>query len=266
MDTIKSYWFNSVKNFGDILGPKIIKHLSGKDAVYSGKPSGRILTVGSIMHCARSGDIVWGSGLHHKTSKCQKGVNVVAARGPRSKSILDRLGFKNIKAFGDPAVLLPYIFKVDVKVKYDIGIIPHYVDHKRILDNVKDTNINIINIKDDVENVIKEICKCRNIFSSSMHGIIAAEAYDIPTVWLQISDKISSKTWKYWDYYESTGRSNMVCIDWRNKIDIDNTLSQISRFGISQYKDHEKLLMSFPYLKSDIKGINDVKPNILGDE
>ena len=45
------------------------------------------------------------------------------------------------------------------------------------------------------------------IISSSLHGIILAESYGIPAIWLKDS---SVDEFKYYDWYYSTGRFNIT--------------------------------------------------------
>lgn len=52
--------------------------------------------------------------------------------------------------------------------------------------------------------VIDEIIKSKLVISSSLHGIILAETYGIPAILLNNGD-----LFKYMDWYESTGRSDI---------------------------------------------------------
>ncbi|NLF84303.1 MAG: hypothetical protein GX568_10050 [Candidatus Gastranaerophilales bacterium] len=37
--------------------------------------------------------------------------------------------------------------------------------------------------------------------STAMHGLIVANSFDIPSIWITASDKIEGGTYKYKDYY-----------------------------------------------------------------
>ena len=58
----------------------------------------------------------------------------------------------------------------------------------------------------DWKNFIDEIVSASFVISSSLHGIILAEAYGIPCVMLK--DTESDDFFKYEDYYRSTGRKH----------------------------------------------------------
>ena len=56
----------------------------------------------------------------------------------------------------------------------------------------------------DYKSVIDRIVSSDCVVSSSLHGIILAEAYGIPAVFFQ--DREDALNFKYADWYESTGR------------------------------------------------------------
>lgn len=56
----------------------------------------------------------------------------------------------------------------------------------------------------DVEGIITEICSCKKILSTSLHGIIVAQAYNIPALWIKKND-IGTDGFKFYDYFSSVG-------------------------------------------------------------
>jgi len=260
-NTIPVQWWRDKEwetNFGDIVSPIVIEKLSGKKVVHASKVAGnKIVAGGSILNHACAGDYMWGTGAHYANQVCKSGVNICAVRGPLTKKIIEKSGYKIKKIYGDPAYLLPYLFKAKVKKEYNIGILPHFVDYEEVKQKVVSCDVNIIDIMSGVKNVIKEVNKCNYLFSSSLHGIIVGEVYQIPTCWVRFSNKIASKEFKFQDYYFSTERIVEV-VDWRNGIVLEEGVYKTKEI-ISPHYETERFLLTFPYLKKEIKGLSDIK-------
>ena len=98
---------------------------------------------------------------------------------------------------GDPALLLPKVYNPLVQKKHDLGIIPHYGHYEEILKTQSPAHI--IDPFLPTEQFINEVLSCNVIYSSSLHGLIVADAYGIPNKWVIYGD-----TFKYRDYYSTT--------------------------------------------------------------
>ncbi|MDD5068070.1 MAG: polysaccharide pyruvyl transferase family protein [Candidatus Pacebacteria bacterium] len=200
---IKAYWWPA-KNFGDMLTPVILKHFFPNEQIKISERGerGKLLAVGSIVHLALSGDVVWGSGSNRPWRKYNgRGVRYLAVRGPWTRNQIKNAVVPKI--YGDPAILLPLIFNPQVEKKYKIGLVPHYVDKPLVKASPGEK---IIDIQGEWTEVIYEILSCEKIISSSLHGIIAAEAYGIPTQWAVWGKKIVGGDFKYQDYFLGSGR------------------------------------------------------------
>jgi hypothetical protein len=65
----------------------------------------------------------------------------------------------------------------------------------------------LINVRDpDVLATVRTIASCDFVVSSSLHGLIAADAFGIPNVWVRWSDRVAGGSWKFLDYFRSVGR------------------------------------------------------------
>jgi pyruvyltransferase len=132
---------------------------------------------------------------------------VLAVRGPLTRKFLLTNGIDCPEVYGDPALLLPYYYNPIVAKKYKIGIIPHYIDKKNVY--VSDfiskyiLDVKLIDIVNYVNwyDFINEIYECEFIISSSLHGLIVSDAYNIPNYWIEFSKNIPVNRFKYKDYY-----------------------------------------------------------------
>ena len=174
-----------------------------------------ILAIGSIieMRC-RENSVIWGSGMMNGICKLKvKPYKVLAVRGPLTRMLLMKKGIECPEIYGDPALLLPLYYQPSVKKKYKVGIIPHYNDLDNIyvsefLQKYKNDSI-LINLRDYTHwrDIPERINECEMILSSSLHGLIVSDAYNIPNVWVSFSDKIVGGNFKYLDYFKSVART-----------------------------------------------------------
>lgn len=210
-------------NLGDDLNWFLVKKMSRlKVSLLKNSIVGRLsffnrenyLIIGSVItFLANPRTVVWGAGAiddcHPLKIAPQK---VCAVRGPLTRKFLLDNGVACPPVYGDPAMLLKFFYKPTVEKKYKLGIIPHYTDFfSKKFENIRNRD-DVLFIKmqnyDSVENAINQIASCECILSSSLHGLIISETYDIPNVWIKVSDNVNGGTFKFCDYYESIGISD----------------------------------------------------------
>ena len=111
------YWRSSKGvNFGDYLSSAIVNRMLGRRELLPDEavPQGaRLLAIGSILHFARSGDVVWGSGVNGKVSPDAhrfEALDVRAVRGPLTRRFLLDRGIACPTVFGDPGLLVADLF------------------------------------------------------------------------------------------------------------------------------------------------------------
>lgn len=186
-------------NFGDALSRIVVEKLSGRKVVFASEPP-KLLAVGSVFFQARAGDTVWGSGLLSQAIPPQlpKDIHITAVRGPLTREALLKHQIFCPAIFGDPALLLPRLLNLKPNPQRDWGLIPHI----ETADQYGAYQEHIIDVRWPPMRVIEEILKCKLVISASLHGIIVAEAYGIPAIWLDSPNH----HFKYKDYYLSTNR------------------------------------------------------------
>jgi pyruvyltransferase len=211
--TIPAMWFNDVPNWGDALNPFLIEHISGKKAIRVERENPtcepKHIVIGSIVQWADAQTIVWGSGLIAPDCRLAAQPKAVhAVRGPLTRQALLDQGIECPEVYGDPALLYPHFYNPRVRKKYRLGIVPHYVDRDDLWLARLDANpdVLVIDLAGDVHGVIRNIKACDVIASSSLHGLIAADAYGIPSTWIKFSDKVHGNGFKFKDYFLSVQR------------------------------------------------------------
>ncbi|MCW8927222.1 MAG: polysaccharide pyruvyl transferase family protein [Gammaproteobacteria bacterium] len=204
---VKMYWWSGKPNVGDAISPFLVSALSEREVVSAKKREHpKLLAVGSLMHYARAGDIIWGTGCISEDTKIKtRRLHVTAVRGPRTRELLLKRGVDCPEVYGDPAILLPrFLAAKVVKKKHRLGVIPHYMDREEVV--ISDPAVKVISVALPAEEFISEILSCERVISSSLHGIILAEAYGVAADWIKFSDRLLGQNFKFDDYFEGTGR------------------------------------------------------------
>jgi pyruvyltransferase len=165
-----------------------------------------------IQRALRPGDVVWGSGLIvEQPTPVPAGATFLAVRGPLTRACIEG----PVPAiYGDPALLLPRM--VDAAPRRDgIGLVPHYFDQSTI---GEPTGATLIDVRRPWQEVVRTITGCELVVSSSLHGVIVAEAYGIPAVWMTVPGGRERSPFKYHDHLAATGREPVEPWAWRGSL------------------------------------------------
>lgn len=248
----KISWDKKLNNFGDILTPFIIENISNIKFEYIEKsqyyPFEHYLIIGSILDRGTKSSIIWGAGLISEDSEpIEIPKKIYAVRGPKTREKLLKSGIDCPEIYGDPALLLPRIYNPKIEKKYELGVIPHYVDkNNKFLEIFNNSNIKIIDIQViDPRTFIDELLSCKKIASSSLHGLITADAYQIPSMWIEFSDKVVGNGFKFYDYFLSVGRENENPLIINQDTNIEIMMPQFKKYEISI--DLDKLINVCPF-------------------
>lgn len=204
---IPLYWCAG-SNWGDALSPVLVQLLSRKRVTHSPSAhSERLLAVGSILDSANEFAEVWGSGFVRENSVIQ-GIprRVHSVRGPKSRERLQEMAIACPQIYGDPALLAPFFFAPAERTD-TIGVIPHYIDKDApwIQQVRSEPQIKVIDVELETHAFIREVTSCSAILSSSLHGLICADAYEIPNLWIKLSEKVIGGRFKFEDYRLAVG-------------------------------------------------------------
>lgn len=205
MKELRVWWSQGPRpgNLGDVLTPVILKGF-GYRPTWTDREAADFLCIGSIARFARPGQRVVGSGVMWSSDLLNPEAEWLAVRGPITRGRVLSNGGRCSEVEGDPALLLPEFFDPLAPKRFDVGIVPHYVDFERV--RSLHPEVPLINpLRADPLDVVFEVLQCRSILSSSLHGIILAHAYGIPAAWVRFSDGLDGDDVKFQDYAESVG-------------------------------------------------------------
>ena len=243
---VKLYWYSEGSNFGDAINPFILQRIFSHTPKSVYPADAELFMIGSIlqktmmsktnlfkrlMDSAKKPLDIWSSGFIRDRVKgvcIPRKLNVCAVRGDLSRRLLETVtGKKYQPVLGDGGLLIPRLFETLPEKRYSIGIVPHFIDEgvdemQVLLKSVRDEDRIVISPLGDPLECALKIASCETILSSSLHGLIAADAFGIPNRQIIISDKIVGGLFKYNDYYSAFGKEARPL-----------ALSEISKTGIS---------------------------------
>ena len=197
--------FLKKNNFGDLLSIPVFDYFNITALHCSVFRYSKAIGVGSLLHKVPKeyNGYFMGAGLIKDEEMTFPKANILLVRG---KKTIENLGLKNNVLFGDPGLLIGDIFKSEVSCVeklYDFGIIAHYIDldseilNKFINRIPEKYNFLMIDVRLSPKEVVKEVMKCKSIFSSSLHGLITSDSLGIPNTWIKITDKVIGNNFKF---------------------------------------------------------------------
>jgi pyruvyltransferase len=258
----KFYYYNKELNFGDLITPYINNKYCKNSMITYVEDSyigTKIISTGSIIRLCNNNTIVYGSGIRDISQKVNNGL-IISVRGPLTFNNYNKQHNLIHCAYGDPGLLMPLFYNPPIINKsYELGIIPHYVDYNNIVSMYKNDKVLIINLLDgNIENVINQILNCKNIISSSLHGLIVSDAYKIPNLWIKYDNKIKGDDTKFHDYFNSVNKKKMTFINAKTYKyiapnillnEIKNKYVKISNIKDKIYKIYNNMYFNFNGIK-----------------
>ena len=94
--------------------------------------------------------------------------------------------------------------------------------------------------------VIDQICSCEYIASSSLHGIIIAETYEVPNLWIELYGKLLGGHFKFHDFFMSIGHDREKPFIVKENTGINEILATKSNYTKGQI-DLKPLINNSPF-------------------
>lgn len=278
-------------NLGDALSPVLVSALSGLPVVHRDFESQqrRLACVGTIAHGFKHGAVhFWGTGIDYQKNPVnadlcyyQKPANtnfhVHAVRGLFTAEVLKSQGIKVPPVYGDPVWFLPSIIPPAPEKRYELGVIVHLTElSEQSSRAVVNPNLLRYHIPPALQNSIRiittltepsfaalekrvhEITACKRIVSTSLHGLVISETYQIPCVSLRVvrqgaalarlQEEQERIDQRIRDFYSGVGVKNLfVYGQSRRKLtDWEHLINAIDRYWTPLVWSPERFLDAFP--------------------
>lgn len=198
---VDSYWWAWQPNFGDDLTPWLLPRY-GMVPVYRRPTEARFAGVGSILDVMppNFGGAVWGSGLMYDRAYPLPNAHVLAVRGHLTR---ERIGAPGATALGDPGILVGRHVRRPA-VRWDVALIPHgqYRSHAPFLALAESAGyrVRVIDVRGSAKRVAREIGACGAVITTSLHGMVTADAFGIPALWTTLEPPLGGGAFKFLDY------------------------------------------------------------------
>ena len=174
---------------------------------------------------------------------------VRATRGPITAKVLEAAGAAvgNV-AYGDPALLLPWIFPRCHRAcapARRVCLIPHGLDMATpTVETAREQGIAIRNPRTaSPEEMLEFLLGCALVISSSLHGLVFADAFGVPARWIRIPGTGPAETAdKFFDYYLGTGRGHA-----RFASNLSEALAMGGEDGLPHEYTGVELFRAFPH-------------------
>ena len=223
--------YSDLYNAGDLMNVDIVEKLSGAKVKRSKTFCAEMMAIGGAIYGLQYSDrlvqnivlhllhplydskpiYIWGSGFWHdrNTHKLYRSnLKVCALRGALSqKKLFELTGHFYDVPLADGGLLIDELIPRNIEKEYSLGVIPHLSQQNEVeVMRLKATKgVHIIDIKKKPEEVGKEIAKCETVLSSSLHGLIFADALGIPNMHVRLKKELPEGNFKFEDYYSSYG-------------------------------------------------------------
>lgn len=201
---IHAYWCLCANNFGDLLTRYWIERLTATKVEWVPPDQAEMFGCGSILDSVPIGftGMLLGTGAMFAERKRHdlKRADIRVLRGPLTARLIfgDPEAGREIQ-LGDLGVLF-VLKKPDVAKDCKVGSLPHYDDREPYKSDCH------LDIRGGIETVVDQVARCERIVSSSLHGIILADALGVENKWVDCP-RVRGGGFKFRDYAASLGES-----------------------------------------------------------
>lgn len=193
-------------NFGDELSALAIEEATGAKPTWAPLARANVVGIGSILDLylsSSSAALIWGSGLrdplrsHHSAVPSDR---VLAVRGALTR---DSLGLSAITPLGDPGLLARSIFAQGLP-RRGVLVLPHFsvfgtAAGMSEIAALRAHGMRVVAPSAPVRTVCEEIARADFLITSSLHGLVVADALGTPAALAAFTQAREARH-KYSDY------------------------------------------------------------------
>ncbi|HSE74990.1 MAG TPA: hypothetical protein VLB05_10780 [Dongiaceae bacterium] len=209
-------YFMGIRNIGDLLSPVAVQFATGRPTIWrQHRPKvPHLLALGSILSWSTRQSHVWGAGILHPSRAIGnvRPEQVWALRGKLTEARLRREqpGLRDVP-LGDPGYLVGRALGALLErpaARHRLGIVPHnaHRDHPAIARWRGEDGVVVLDVRDPEPAFFARMAACEAIASSSLHGLIFAEALGIPNAWVDFAPADDNRCFKYRDWFSLAAR------------------------------------------------------------
>jgi hypothetical protein len=109
---------------------------------------------------------------------------------------------------GDPAVLIASSLGIQKsgEPRFTLGVVPHYTDknHPFVAALARQDGTVVLDVCKAPDAFLAMLQDCQAIVSTSLHGLVFADALRIPSLWMELSDNVAGGGFKFHDWFSTS--------------------------------------------------------------
>ncbi|MEM6709149.1 MAG: polysaccharide pyruvyl transferase family protein [Pseudomonadota bacterium] len=219
---IKLFWSRGTakrggpRNAGDWYAPQLIEHLTGRRVAFAPVTACDLVSTGSLLdRLSRSHRLhrlglrrrltIWGTGTLAAEHRLAGQHRVCALRGALTRERVSSA--TTTTPLGDPGLLAGELLERRPERTAALGVVVHQAHAEdRELGSWFETNpwVKQLPATLPLDNLLPEIARCEALWSTSLHGLIFADALGVPNRWIDRPGLVGGR-FKFDDYYSAFG-------------------------------------------------------------
>lgn len=197
---MRVFWWNVQPNIGDTFTSLWLDH-AGIDVEWAPPETAELVGAGSVLELFADREVtVFGTGrAGHRAGFTRHPGRVKAVRGLFTRELI----YADVDVLGDPGLLAS-----DLTERTDGGytaIVPHWEDQGRMRASYPDAEF--VDVMGDPMTELAKLAGAERVISSSLHGIVFADAFGIERYW-DYFPGVQAYGFKFRDYASVIGKFN----------------------------------------------------------